>query len=369
MQDLRAVKDFSGDEVARKLKILRKYLSRNGMETHSGKSNHSDAFVDLKSNECKANFENRGERSKSSAASLSLSLSLPLPLSVALDEVSGGSGGEVKETSSELVDALLLQLEHSNEALRLFMVENKRLKDLLASRSFGTKNVRRLLPAKKNAADYVYLPNGVLLLSQSTEDRLYTSNLIYYASRFKNFVDTGLESSNNQTAFGIKFSVDSFCAVVTESQTSVMVGTNPSNLELIPPQITRNFGGNKDTKYFSLLDDALLTCNGSKLVHYAFSRVLVVLRDSVTSIWTKYQQDSGYPDGLYGDAITMFDWSTWESTALDMLRNVSGVNNGQDGTSSTLWSSYHSQMIDDISASNKLIVRLEDLMFSQVCYQ
>ena len=47
-------------------------------------------------------------------------------------------------------------------------------------------------------------------------------------------------------------------------------------------------------KYFYLLDDSALKCRtGGNHIRFVFSKVMVVLRDSVTSIWTKYQQDNG----------------------------------------------------------------------------
>jgi hypothetical protein len=126
---------------------------------------------------------------------------------------------------------------------------------------------------------------------------------------------------------------------------------------LLPPQ--------KDAsarRYFTLRQHPLGACGKKAPPRFVFSKVVVILRDAVTAVWTKYQQQNGYPNGLYGDAITAFDWSAWETAALDILRNVSRG----DGGSASLWSAEQSQTIDDLSPSSKLVVRLEDLIFSQV---
>ena len=219
IQDLRAMKEFSGEDGAKKIKNIRRYLSRHGLDgtrRTNGTGGNTDTFIDLKSRECKRIFEN-GERKEGQTAplSLSLSLSLPLSLSTALDEKEDGldqaaASESEKKQNSELLDALLLQLEHSNEALRLFMMENKRLKALLAASTGNSNNKRergeeggsgrRRLP--QGEADYVHLPNGVLLLSLSPDDRIYVLNLVYFASKFNMFVDTQIRTFENISSNG-----------------------------------------------------------------------------------------------------------------------------------------------------------------------
>ena len=71
----------------------------------------------------------------------------------------------------------------------------------------------------------------------------------------------------------------------------------------------------------------------------------------------------GYPDGIFGDAITLFNWARWEENAIVMLKNLSRPD--LQGPSN-LWSNSQSQMIDSMAAKYKQVIRLEDLMFSQV---
>ena len=87
----------------------------------------------------------------------------------------------------------------------------------------------------------------------------------------------------------------------------MIVGTHPQNLAELPLNISRSLTKQwkVKSKLFYLLDNSVLACEhgnsnskGSKKgggsdVRYVFSKVVVILRDSVTSIWTKYQQDNG----------------------------------------------------------------------------
>ena len=197
--------------------MIRKYLSRHGVDARypvqgggggggvgvNTSSASKNAFVDEKSRECKLRFEKNDAESKSST--LSLSLTLPLPLSVALEEKGTiaqleTASGEKKDGNSELISALMMQLEHSNEALRLFMMENKRLKTLLAVTGSSTSTSAKALEVTRKIRrlsikeEFHHVPNGVLLLSVSAEDRKYVLNLIHYASRFDAFLDTQISA-------------------------------------------------------------------------------------------------------------------------------------------------------------------------------
>ena len=88
----------------------------------------------------------------------------------------------------------------------------------------------------------------------------------------------------------------------------VIVGTHPQNIAELPLNVSRSLTKQwkGKSKLFYLLDNGMLACGhgnsnskGNKkgvsniVRNYVFSKVVVVLRDSVTSIWTKYQQDNG----------------------------------------------------------------------------
>lgn len=153
-----------------------------------------------------------------------------------------------------------------------------------------------------------------------------------------------------------------------ERNRPLVVATSPQNIAEIPSKSSSAglASSNKSIRLFYLIDDSIFQCennNDAGKIRFVFSKVLVVLRDSVTSIWTQYQQANGFPDGIYGDAITMFDWSKWESSAILMLKNLSRPD--LEGSSS-LWNSRQSELVDNVAPEYKHIIRLEDLMFSQV---
>jgi hypothetical protein len=83
-----------------------------------------------------------------------------------------------------------------------------------------------------------------------------------------------------------------------ERAQSLVVGTHPQNIAELSLNMSRSLPNRLSgpAKYFYLLDDSALKCrNDGNNVRFVFSKVVVVLRDSVTSIWTKYQQDNGMP--------------------------------------------------------------------------
>ena len=233
-----------------------------------------------------------------------------------------------------------LSLGFFQRAIRKCMEQfNYRNKSEVTTTSFKSK--------QNGINQYHIMDNAILLLSLSKKDRIYMKHLLRYSADIQYFIE---ESDHSSSVININ----------KEYTKPIIISSDPKKIKII------NQNGNKlKNTNFKSKGEVYLTLTNSSCCKYrninvAFKYVIIVVKDAMGIIWTKYQKSLGFLNGLKETDFIFLNWTHWETSAIGML-----VNESNDPVAQTFWANENSLMIDAIPSNNKKIIIIEDIRFSQ----
>jgi len=228
--------------------------------------------------------------------------------------------------------------------------------------SFVTSPIYSMSSINGEDLKFVSVPNAVLILSLSDSDRNYMRNILRFGADFQVSLDV---NDVNDEGRSINLRPDSCLG-----GNPILVSSSPSNIRRLQRNSSQLISSdNNAANYWRLLNSSLITCGGH---HIAFSRILVLMKDTMGLVWSKYKKSLGYSIGIKDADFIFFNWTHWESTALSMLTELhSAVDSSNVSTSvagqsrSDFWSAKENALFLESTFSTKIkVVIVEDIVFS-----